>query len=85
MGTRKSLPRSRPSLGAAGFEIHVDQDVAGMVWSKLLINVGINALTAMLNIKNGQLLDYADVKSLMADLVTEAVAVAKGARRSPYL
>ena len=76
-GDSKKLGALAAALAAAGFEIHVDQDVAGMVWSKLLINVGINALTALLNIKNGQLLDYADVKSLMADLVTEAVAVAK--------
>lgn len=65
------------ALTAAGFEIHVDKDVAGMVWSKLLINVGINALTGLLNLKNGQLLDYEDVKSLMAGLVNEAIAVAK--------
>jgi len=64
------------ALTAAGFEIHVDKDVAGMVWSKLLINVGINALTG-LNLKNGQLLDHEDVKSLMAGLVNEAIAVAK--------
>lgn len=65
------------ALSAAGFETHVDKDVAGMVWSKLLINVGINALTGILNLKNGQLLDYEDVKSLMAGLVNEAIAVAK--------
>lgn len=76
-GDATKLDALAAALGAAGFEIHVDQDVAGMVWSKLLINVGINALTALLNLKNGQLLDYTDVKSLMADLVAEAVTVAK--------
>ena len=76
-GDSGKLAALAAALAAAGFEIHVDKDVAGMVWSKLLINVGINALTAILNLKNGQLLDYEDVKSLMADLVAEAVLVAK--------
>ena len=76
-GDSGKLAALAAALAAAGFEIHVDKDVAGMVWSKLLINVGINALTAILNLKNGQLLDYGDVKSLMADLVAEAVLVAK--------
>ncbi len=76
-GDSKKLDALATALEAAGFEIHVERDVAGMIWSKLLINVGINALTALLNVKNGQLLDYTDAKSLMADLVTEAVTVAK--------
>jgi 2-dehydropantoate 2-reductase len=76
-GDSGKLAALAAALAAAGFEISVDKDVAGMVWSKLLINVGINALTAILNLKNGQLLDYEDVKSVMAALVTEAMAVAK--------
>jgi 2-dehydropantoate 2-reductase len=76
-GDSGKLTAFAAALTAAGFETYVDKDVMGMVWSKLLINVGINALTALLNVKNGQLLDYEDVKSLMADLVMEAVVVAK--------
>jgi len=48
-----------------------------LVWSKLIINVGINALTALLNVKNGQLLEYEDIKQVMADLVKEALIVVK--------
>jgi len=76
-GDSGKLAALAAALAAAGFEVSVDKDVAGMVWSKLLINVGINALTALLNLKNGQLIDYEDVKSVMSDLVTEAVAVAR--------
>jgi 2-dehydropantoate 2-reductase len=65
------------ALAAAGFETHVETDVAALVWSKLVINVGINALTAITGQTNGRLLDGEDTKSLMADLVAEAVAVAK--------
>jgi len=76
-GDSVKLAKLAEALSAAGFETYVDKDVANMVWSKLLINVGINALTGILNLKNGQLLDYEDVKSLMAGLVNEAIAVAK--------
>lgn len=76
-GDQARLAPLAQALAAAGFEIHVDKDVAGMVWSKLLINVGINALTALLGVKNGALLDYPDIKEIMADLVAEAQTVVK--------
>ena len=60
-----------------GFETHIEENIANLVWSKLVINVGINALTAISGLENGKLLDYPDLKSLMADLVREAVAVAE--------
>ena len=60
-----------------GFETHIEENIANLVWSKLVINVGINALTAISGLENGKLLDYPDLKSLMADLVGEAVAVAE--------
>jgi len=64
------------ALGAAGFETHVEKDVTGLVWSKLVINVGINALTAITGRPNGMLLESEEIKAIMADLVAEAVAVA---------
>ena len=65
------------ALGEAGFETHVEKDVASLVWSKLIINVGINALTGIMGQPNGRLLDYEETRAVMADLVGEAVAVAK--------
>jgi 2-dehydropantoate 2-reductase len=65
------------ALGAAGFETHVEKDVRGLVWSKLVINVGINALTAITAQPNGRLLESEHIKAIMADLVAEAVTVAK--------
>ena len=61
----------------SGFEIHIEENIADLVWSKLVINVGINAVTALSGLENGKLLDYSDMKSLMADLVGEAVTVAE--------
>jgi len=61
----------------SGFEIHIEDNIEDLVWSKLIINVGINAVTAITGLENGKLLDFPDMKSLMKDLVEEAVNVAK--------
>ncbi|HTP60223.1 MAG TPA: ketopantoate reductase C-terminal domain-containing protein, partial [Spirochaetia bacterium] len=42
-----------------------------------VINVGINALTALIGQPNGALLRHEETKAVMADLVAEAVLVAK--------
>lgn len=65
------------ALAAAGFEAHVSKDVASMIWSKLVVNVGINALTALTGLQNGLLLDYEELRAIMADVVAETVQVAK--------
>ena len=76
-GDETKLRDLAAALDRAGFEIHISDTVTSLVWSKLIINVGINALTAILNVKNGQLLEYEDIKQVMADLVKEALLVAK--------
>ncbi len=76
-GRNEKLLALRGALDKAGFETHVSDDVAGLVWSKLVINVGINALTAITGQANGKLVESEETKSIMADLVGEAVAVAR--------
>jgi 2-dehydropantoate 2-reductase len=65
------------ALNRAGFNTDVTHNVMGLIWGKLLINVGINALTAITGLKNGQLLEAPELAELMAMAVTEAAAVAK--------
>jgi len=66
----------------AGIETEVSSNIHDQVWGKLLVNVGINALTALTGFRNGQLLDYPETVRLMGKLVSEAAEVArrKGAR-----
>ena len=64
-------------LTAAGIATEAVTDVRSVVWRKLLINVGINAITALTNIKNGQILDLESTVSLSRAAVTEAMAVAR--------
>jgi len=61
----------------AGLESHVEDNIDNLIWSKLVINVGINALTALVGVHNGQLLDSEHTLALMEELVGEAVAVAR--------
>lgn len=64
----------------AGLETRISRDIKGSLWSKLVINVGINALTALTRLSNGKLLDYEGTRTIMRQAVTEAVKVAKRKR-----
>ena len=76
-GDQSKLAELAKALSEVGFEIYVEKDVAGMIWSKLIINVGINAMTALLGVTNGRLLEFEDIKDIISDMVEEAKAVAK--------
>lgn len=69
---------------AAGLETDISDNVMGLVWDKLLVNVGINALTGITKLPNGQLLDHPEIEELLEAAVSEAheVAKAKGIRLS---
>jgi 2-dehydropantoate 2-reductase len=60
----------------AGIATRVTAEVRSVMWAKLFINVGINAITALTGIKNGQLLDLDPTRRLSRDAVEEAMAVA---------
>lgn len=66
-------------LRSAGFETEVSDHAMEMIWAKLFINVGINALTGLLIIVNGQLLHSEETQALMKLAVDEAVTVANAA------
>jgi 2-dehydropantoate 2-reductase len=53
------------------------EDVRPVIWEKLLVNVGINAITALTGIKNGQLLDLDLTQELSRAAVEEAASVAR--------
>ena len=61
----------------AGIETEVSADIYRLIWGKLLINIGINALAALTGLKNGQLLDHPETMKLMDAMVSEAVEVAR--------
>lgn len=73
-------PRLEPLvdlLETAGFEVHAATDLASLVWGKLAVNAGINALTALLEVRNGELLARPHARSLMNEAAMETAQVAQ--------
>ncbi len=63
----------------------ISSDIHAAVWDKLLVNVGINALTALHNCPNGELLTDKPLRVQLRQAVEEAtrIALAKGVNISP--
>ncbi len=70
----------REVFNKVGMETRISRDVKGLIWSKLLINAGINALTAITRLNNGRLIEYEGTRKILREAVTEAVRVAKRKR-----
>ena len=64
-------------LRTAGLETLISENVSGLIWGKLLVNVGINALTAITGFKNGELIQNKETEELLALAVEEAWNIAK--------
>ncbi len=61
----------------AGLPCEVREDIEAVLWEKLLVNVGINPLTALLQVKNGVLPNLPPAWDLAVAAATEALAVAR--------
>ena len=59
-----------------GIETEAVDDVRSVLWNKLLINIGINAITALTAIKNGRILDLEITRELSRNAVEEAMKIA---------
>ena len=64
-------------LNVGGIETEIKYDVKALVWKKLFVNLGINAIVALTHIRNGQILDLEIAKELSRKAVEEGMAVAE--------
>lgn len=78
--TPPELRQIREIFNKAKLETKVSRDIKGILWSKLIINVGINALSALTRLHNGRLIEFEGTRKIMREAVTEAVKVAKRKR-----
>ncbi|HOE57306.1 MAG TPA: 2-dehydropantoate 2-reductase [Bacillota bacterium] len=60
-------------------DVKVSPNVMGIIWDKVLVNVGINPLTAITGLRNGELLDYPETEWILEQAVSEGEKVAKAA------
>lgn len=80
-GKMTAMMRSiREIFNKVGLETKISRDIKGLLWSKLIINVGINALTAITRLNNGRLMEFEGTRRIMREAVTEAIRVAKRKR-----
>ena len=84
LAAAKGFPQQKPLLdeiaalfNRAGIATTLSADIDALLWSKLIVNVGINALVALLRVPNGALIASPACEELMRDAVDEALAVAK--------
>ncbi len=63
----------------AGLECHASSsgEADSLLWGKMTISCGINALTALLRVPNGELLTHPGARGLMIRAATECAAVAE--------
>jgi len=59
----------------AGIATRTTRHIYEHVWQKLIVNVGINALTALANLPNGELFADPELAGLVRRLVSEAATV----------
>jgi 2-dehydropantoate 2-reductase len=69
------LNRVKMLLDKAGFATKVVPKIENLIWSKLLINIGINALTALTHLPNGRLIEYSGTKEILEEAVQEGLWV----------
>jgi len=63
-------------ISQAGFDVEITESPGQCLWQKAAVSAGINPLTALLDVPNGQLLAIREARQLMRDLVVEAAKVA---------
>lgn len=63
-------------FNSAEIKTKITKNVEGLIWSKLIINVGINALAAILEVRNGVLLENSFSEKILEELVKEAEEIA---------
>ena len=73
----KALLHIASALSESGIATTTEPDIRKKIWQKLIINVGINALTAILNCTNGELLQTESSRQRMHRAVLEGMAVAE--------
>ncbi len=65
------------ALRIANFNVQIVEDAQSLIWGKLVVNAAINPLTALLQVKNGELLERPSAREMLGTLARETAEVAK--------
>lgn len=64
-------------LESGGFETIVSDNIQRIIWTKLFVNLSINALSAILNANIGVIVENEYAKDIALHIIREAIAVAE--------
>ena len=64
-------------LKKCGFNVRPSENIEGVVWTKTLVNCGINPVGALTGFKNGEVYKNPQLRGLVVRLVEEAVEIVK--------
>ena len=79
------IPKLIDTFNQSGLPARHYENFESLIWGKLIVNAGINALTAILRVRNGELDTHPGARQLVATIVNEAVEVAHAQQISlPY-
>jgi len=62
---------------ASGIHAEVTTNLESVIWAKLAVNAGVNAVATLAQVRNGGILESRSLRETMRAAVREAVAVAK--------
>ncbi len=65
------------AFSSAGLRAELTTNLTWDLWSKLVVNAGINAVAALAQVRNGGILESQHLRALLSEAVAEASAVAK--------
>ncbi|RDE14662.1 MAG: 2-dehydropantoate 2-reductase [Candidatus Thorarchaeota archaeon] len=65
-------------LRHAGFEVKTSDNIDGVVWTKTIVNCGVNPVGALTGLTNGEVYSNKALRGLVLRLVKEAAKVADG-------
>ncbi|MBM4413267.1 MAG: 2-dehydropantoate 2-reductase [Chloroflexi bacterium] len=70
------IPTLIDAFNQSGLPARQYDNLDSLIWGKLIVNAGINALTAILRVQNGELATHPGARELVTIVVNEAVDVA---------
>jgi 2-dehydropantoate 2-reductase len=76
LGSHVGIDPLIETLVQAGFDVQRQQELNGLIWSKLAVNAAINPLTALLEVRNGQLMEQEATRAMMAAAAAEVAHLA---------
>ncbi len=67
----------KDTFNRAGIMTELSDKIKVALWSKVLVNIAINPITALTGLRNGELLDHPEIMKIMRKAVEEAILVAE--------